>query len=55
MNFPEKEALNITTQIVVAKMRSSENSINAASGKATADFFKAIFEGVKEITSSIDK
>lgn len=55
MNFPENEALKIATQIVVARLQSSNISINASGGQSTAAYFKSVYEGIKEITSSSNK
>lgn len=53
MQFPEQKALDITTQIVVAKLHNSDSSINAVRGQDVAAYFKAIYESVQAITSSI--
>lgn len=53
MNFHEDKALEITTQIVVAKMENSNTTACKKTGEDTAEFFKEIYNAVKEITSSI--
>ena len=55
MDSPETKALEITTQIVVAKMENSGNAACKKSGEDTAEFFKEIYNAVKEITSSIEE
>ena len=51
----ESKALEITTQIVVAKMGNSGNIACKQTGKDTAEFFKEVYNAVKEITSSIEE
>lgn len=51
----ESKALEITTQIVVAKMENSTNAACQNSGKDTAEFFKEVYNAVKEITSAIEE
>lgn len=55
MNFPENEALKIATQIVVARLQDSNISVDASGGQSTAAYFKAVYEGIKEIVSSANK
>ena len=55
MNFFESKALEIATQIVVAKMENSSNIACKKTGEETAEFFKEIYNAVKEITSSIEE
>ena len=55
MSSFKSKALEITTQIVVAKMENSGNIACKNTGEETADFFKAIYNAVKEITSSIEE
>lgn len=49
----EKKALEITTQIVVAKMQNSTTSCNEATGKQIGEFFTEIYKSVCEITEAI--
>ena len=51
----ESKALEITTQIVVAKMENSGNIACKKTGEETAEFFKEIYNAVKEITSLIEE
>ena len=55
MNFPEKKALDIATQIVVAKMANSGNIACKQTGKDTAEFFNEVYNAIKEITSAIEE
>lgn len=54
MKCSETKALEIATQIVVAKMENSTGNACQNSGKDTAEFFKEIYNAVKEITSAIE-
>lgn len=54
MQPSDKKALEITTQIVVARMQNTTINATKDGGTCVAEFFKAIFEGVKEITSTIE-
>ena len=53
METYEKQALDIATQIVVAKASNSHSGFDQASGVDTANYFKAVYEGVREITESL--
>lgn len=53
MMSPTEKALEITTQIVVAKMGSSNNTACKKTGEDVAEFFKEIYNAVKGITSTI--
>lgn len=53
MNRPEIKALDITTEIVVAKMQSETYSATESSGKNVGKFFKEIYDSVLAITSNI--
>lgn len=50
---PKKKALEITTELVKAKLSSSTVSPSETGGKAVADFFQVIYDKVSEITESI--
>ncbi len=49
MNYAEKKALEIATQIVVAKMQNSGNIACKHTGIETAEFFTEVYNAVKEI------
>jgi hypothetical protein len=51
---PDVKALEITTQIVDAKMASSTIVVNKDNGKAVAEFFEEIYRGVLKITTEIE-
>ncbi len=53
MQCSDKQALEIAASFVNARLATSTIRIDAAAGKSVAEFFKAIYEGVKEITDSI--
>lgn len=44
-----KNALEITTKLVEAKLSNSDMVINAETGKAVASYYEAIFDKVVEI------
>lgn len=54
MFIPEVKALEITTQIVEAKISNSSLSISKANGTAVAEFFEEIYRGVLKITTEIE-
>lgn len=54
MQNSSRKALEITTEIVAAKMHNDKNSTTKDGGEDVAEFFKAIYLGVKEITDSIE-
>jgi hypothetical protein len=51
---PDVKALEITTQIVEAKISNSSLTISKANGTAVADFFEEIYRGVLKITTEIE-
>jgi hypothetical protein len=51
MDHKTLKAIDIATQIVVAKMQNSTTTINAQTGKDTAEYFKAVYDGIKNIMS----
>lgn len=53
MRYSDKKALEITTQIVEAKMSSTSTAVNKETGKAVAEFFEEIYNGVSKITAEI--
>lgn len=53
MHRDKKEALEITTKLVEAKLSNSGIVINAEGGKAVADFFQEIYNKVAEISESV--
>ena len=55
MNSAELKALEITTQIVVAKVGNSDSVACKRTGEDTAEFFKEIYNAVKGITSLIEE
>lgn len=55
MDSFKSKALEITTQIVVAKMENSDGAACKKTGEDTAEFFKEVYNAVKEITSSIEE
>ena len=54
MQNSSRKALEITTEIVAAKMHNETFAATADSDEDVAEFFKAIYLGVKEITDSIE-
>lgn len=54
MDRPEKKALEITTEIVVAKMSNSGLSTNSANGKVVGEFFTEIYNKVLAITKTVE-
>ena len=53
-NHAELRALKIATELVKEKLSSSTISVRADGGKATADYFKEVFNGVLEVLESHD-
>ena len=53
MTRPQLRALDIATQIVIAKVANDNATICAANGQLLADYFKAIYENVLEITETV--
>jgi hypothetical protein len=50
----DQKALEITTQIALAQIQNSQPIVpNEGAGKAIAEYFKAIYNGVKDVTLSI--
>lgn len=49
----KNKALEITAEIVKAKMANSTISSNALGGKDVADFFKEIYQGVLEVAETV--
>ncbi len=54
MKNVDQKALEITTQIALAQIQNSQPIVpNEGAGKAIAEYFKAIYNGVKDVTLSI--
>lgn len=54
MKNVDQKALEITMQIALAQIQNSQPVVpNEGSGKGIAEYFKAIYNGVKDVTSSI--
>lgn len=54
MKIVDQKALEITIQLVLAQIQNSQPVVpNEGAGKATADYFKAIYNGVKDTVSLI--
>lgn len=53
MKNSDKKALEIATAIVSAAAHNHSPSMNAATGKTLADFFKAVYAGVKDVTEAV--
>lgn len=49
------KALEITAELVKARLNNSEVSLDAEGGQATAAYFEAIYNKVSEITEEIIK
>ncbi|MCH5210404.1 MAG: hypothetical protein J1F01_05505 [Oscillospiraceae bacterium] len=55
MSYKSK-ALDITTQIVTASLQNNSLArISTETGKNVAEYFKAIYEGVKEATKNANE
>lgn len=52
MNRPEKKALEITTEIVVAQMQNTSGPVCSETGKDVGDYFREIYNSVLEITKT---
>lgn len=55
MNHMERYALDATKEIVIARMSNANLSANKAGGEAVADFFAAIYSGIKKIVDETEK
>lgn len=55
MNYPRETALQITKEIVVAKMQNSSVIANKIGGENVAEFFEEIYNKVSAIATDIAK
>ena len=55
MYRPKEKALEVTTELVKARLSNTNISVTADGGKDTADYFQAIYDKVLEITEQIVK
>ena len=51
-NRAELQAIEIATELVKEKLSNSTICVNTDGGKATADYFKEVFNGVLEVLNS---
>ena len=52
MDKAKFKALEITTQLVAAKLSNANFMVNGEKGKEVADFYKEIYNGILNLTES---